>query len=136
MLENALDLKNEIDEKLMNFCLEEFKKETEIKKLKEKFNELNPIKNNIDLVDKYYRLEKENQAEIAEKVNEGSFWSSIKNINVIRGIAHKTEDNKNIFMMQNISSEIFIDKMYYVDPEKYSWEFEQFFRNETTNENL
>ncbi|HUC80955.1 MAG TPA: hypothetical protein VMR70_08570 [Flavisolibacter sp.] len=94
------------------------------KALKKKVKEFSPFENELELMEQFYRLEQEKNAEMMEKASERSFFSQIgKNISVIRGSGFNSELNKNIAMMGKMEFSRMMDQRYSINPEGYEWNF-------------
>ena len=99
----------------------EYEKEKDLKK---KVKEFSPFENELELMEQFYRLEQEKNAEMMEKASERSFFSEMaKNISVIRGSGFKSELNKTITMMGRMEYSRMIDQRYSINPEGYEWNF-------------
>ena len=92
----------------------------ELKKLKESIKDIDPIENERDLMELYYRLEREEQAKMMNKINEGegTFLQFVKNTVIVRGNAWKI-GNKEVSPLGNIESKILIDGNSYINPDLY-----------------
>ena len=94
------------------------------KESKSKIRELNPIENELENVDYFFRLEHEKNAELMEQAQSKSFLSMLaKNINIIRGSGFTSEGNSNISLMGQVGKSWLIDQRYSINPDKYEWHF-------------
>lgn len=99
----------------------QFKKDSE---MKNQIKEFNPIENELEYVDMFYRLEHEQQAEMMEQVQRSSIFAQLaKNISVIRGSGFNSETNKSIALMGTVGASRLIDRRYSMNPEAYEWNF-------------
>jgi len=92
----------------------------ELKQLKESIKDIDPVENESDLMQLYYRLEKEEQAKMMNKINEGegSFLQFVKNTTIVRGNSWKIGDRE-VSPLGNIESKMLIDGSSYLNPELY-----------------
>lgn len=93
----------------------------EIKKFKEEYNDLNPMKNERDLMDLYYRLEHEVHARIPKDINEdkNSFLYDVKNKVIVRAKSWKNEHSGEIQPLGYFESKMMIDSRAYKNPLVY-----------------
>lgn len=93
----------------------------EIKKFKEEYNDLNPMKNERDLMDLYYRLEHEVHARIPKDINEdkNSFLYDVKNTVIVRAKSWKNEHSGEIQPLGYFESKMMIDSRAYKNPLVY-----------------
>lgn len=91
-----------------------------LKKLKESLNDLNPFENERDLMDLYYRLEHEAQAEMMNEVNagKGTFMEMCKNTVIVRGNSWMFRDGE-ISALNKFESSMLIDGNSYLNPDLY-----------------
>ena len=131
MIETLLDLEKKEDLNFIAKIKAEFKKYEKYHELKGNLHELDPYKNEIDYLEKFYRIEQEHQAELMKKISEESFIRTIaKNIRILRGSGFKVEQNDNISMLGTYSTEFPVDRRYFLNPEKYNWELQEFYKPE------
>jgi hypothetical protein len=92
----------------------------ELKQLKESIKDIDPVENESDLMQLYYRLEREEQAKMMNKINEGegSFLQFIKNTTIVRGNSWKIGERE-VSPLGNIESKMLIDSSSYLNPELY-----------------
>lgn len=92
----------------------------ELKKIKEKNNDLNPFENERDFMNLYYRLEHELKAEMLRDVSKGkgTFMEMLRNVEIVRGNSFKS-DNKEILPLQKIESKVMLDKEAYKNPDLF-----------------
>lgn len=124
LVEKFIDVTKEKDTQLiesLNASYLIYKKE---KDAKSKIKELNPIENELENVDYFFRLEHEKNAELMEQAQSKSFLSMLaKNIHVIRGSGFTSEGNTNISIMGQVGKSWLIDQRYSINPDKYEWHF-------------
>ncbi len=92
----------------------------ELKKLKESIKDIDPIENESDLMELYYRLENEEKAKMMNKIHEGegTFLEFVKNTVIVRGNSWKIGDRE-VSPLGNIESKILIDGSSYLNPELF-----------------
>lgn len=100
----------------------------EIKKFKEEFNDLNPIKNERALMDLYYSLEHEVHAKIPKDINEdkNSFLYDVKTTVIVRAKSFKNEHSGEIRPLVHFESKMMIDSRAYKNPLVYEQNLENF----------
>ncbi len=99
----------------------------EIKKEKEKFNDLNPLENERDLIDLYYRLEGEGQAKLMKQSERSSFLGAFaKNVDIIRGHCWKQELDDEVRPLSTISVQQWIDTLAFKNPDLYEFNLKNF----------
>jgi len=91
-----------------------------MKKLKESIKDLDPVENEKDLMDLYYRLEREESAKMMDEVKKGkgTFMGMLKPVVVVRGNSIKY-NQKDPVRMAKIESRMLIDGNSYKNPDLY-----------------
>jgi hypothetical protein len=127
-LYNAIipELDAKLDKKLLNHLKKALAEYNKLKELKSRYNDLNPIENERELMDLYYRLEHENQAKIMQEGKKDGFSSLFKNVMIARGNAWKHDDKEQILPLQKIESSMLIDSNAYKNPIAYEQNLENF----------
>jgi len=122
-LEKNIDNTNEFLEPIKEYH-KEYQKYT---KNKEKYDDLNPLENERELMELYYRLENEQQAKLMKKVSEGenSFMSMMKSVTIVRGKSWKLQD-QSVTPLANIQHSTWIDYRRIADPISYEFMVKQF----------
>lgn len=121
---NYLDQNNENDKSLLESLNEAYVIYHHEQEEKNKINEFNPLQNELEYVELFFRLEQEKQAEMMEKAQSQTFIAQIaKNISVIRGGGFKSELNPEISIMGKFSSSRLLDQRYSINPDAYEWNF-------------
>ncbi len=92
----------------------------ELKKLKESIKDIDPIENERDLMELYYRLDREEQAKMMNKINEGegTFMQFVKNTVIVRGNAWKI-GSREISPLGNFESKMLVDGSSYLNPDLF-----------------
>lgn len=125
MVKPCLDLSSPRDQKLQSDLEEVLAQYLKEKDLKNSISEFDPAQNQASMMQLYFRLENEKQAEMIERTRGNSFFTQMgKTINVIRGNAFKTENNPTITKMSTVSTSMLVDQRYYIDPDYYEWTFQ------------
>lgn len=98
-------------------ALESYKR---LKGLKESINDLNPFENERDLMDLYFRLEKETQAKRMEEVYsmKGTFLEMAKNVDIVRGNSWKIGDRE-VSPLHKFESSMLVDSNSFLNPDLY-----------------
>lgn len=123
-----LDLSVQADIDLFESVSKAFEEYDDIKKRKAAIPELNPFNNDITILEKYYRIEHEYQAEQMNEAQDKSFMRAIgKEFGIVRGMAFKMESRPEISILNPYSSGIHIDRRSYIDADRYFWQVENFF---------
>jgi hypothetical protein len=93
---------------------------TKIRDNKKAHNDLNPLTNEKSLVQLYYNLEREKNAQSVEDINndEHSFLSQIKSVIIVRGNSWKIEE-KDISALGHVEASIPIDMRIYKNPDQF-----------------
>lgn len=96
--------------------------------LKKSIKDLDPTENERNLMELYYRLEHENQAQMMKNVNSDSntFLSMTKTMIIVRGWAFKSEDSEVITPLSLIESSLMIDNRAYKNPNNFEQNIENF----------
>lgn len=99
-----------------------------IKTLKKSIKDLDPTENERNLMELYYRLEHENQAQMMKNVNNdsNSFLSMAKTMVIVRGRAFKSEDSEAVTPLGLFESSIMIDNRAYKNPNNFEQNLENF----------
>lgn len=99
-----------------------------IKTLKKSIRDLDPTENERNLMELYYRLEHENQAQMMKNVNNdsNSFLSMTKTMVIVRGRAFKSEDSEAVTPLGLFESSIMIDNRAYKNPNNFEQNLENF----------
>lgn len=99
-----------------------------IKTLKKNIKDLDPTENQRNLMELYYRLEHENQAQMMKNVNNNSnsFLSMTKTMVIVRGRAFKSEDSEEVTPLGFFESSIMIDNRAYKNPNNFEQNLENF----------
>lgn len=94
----------------------------ELKKLKESIKDIDPIENEKDLMNLYYRLEREQQAKMMNQINKGenSFLQLIKSTIIVRGNSFKIGDRE-VSPLGHIESKILIDSEAFLNPDLFDY---------------
>jgi hypothetical protein len=105
-----------------------FDEYSKMREFKSKTKDLDPKENERNLMDLYYRLEHENQAQMMKNTDktENSFLSMIKNTTIVRGRAWKNDDSEAILPLGYIESSMMIDIRAYKNPTVYEQNLENF----------
>lgn len=108
------------DKKFLKPIKEALDNYIELKKLKESIKDIDPVENEGELMQLYYRLEREEQAKMMNKINEGegSFLQLVKNTIIVRGNSWKIGDRE-VSPLGNIESKMLIDGNSYLNPDLY-----------------
>ena len=124
LLKKHIDINAEADKKLFDTINQAYEVYLDEKERKNKIKELNPLENELDQIEMFFRLEHEKQAESMEEVQSKSVFAQIaKNISVIRGSGFNTEQNTNISIMGMVGASRLIDQRYSINPDKFEWDF-------------
>ncbi|MEO8235722.1 MAG: hypothetical protein ABI549_09940, partial [Flavobacterium sp.] len=99
-----------------------------IKTRKKSIKDLDPTENERNLMELYYRLEHENQAQMMKNVNNdsNSFLSMTKTMVIVRGQAFKSEDSEAVTPLGLFESSIMIDNRAYKNPNNFEQNLENF----------
>ncbi len=92
-----------------------------LRQLKESIKDIDPIENESDLMQLYYRLEREEQAKMMSKINkggEGSLMHLFKNTIIVRGNSWKIGDRE-VSPLGKIESKMLVDGSSYLNPDLY-----------------
>lgn len=91
-----------------------------LKEFKESLNDLNPYDNERELMDLYYRLEREAHAKIMNEAREGkgTFLEMLKTVTIVRGNSSMIREGE-ITPLAKIESSILVDGMSYRNPDLY-----------------
>lgn len=82
--------------------------------------ELDPIENERNLIDLYYRLEHESQAKLMnQREDRGGLSRLFKSVEIVRGRAWKTDGNDEVTPMALIQTSMMIDSRAYKNPVTY-----------------
>ncbi|WP_164973685.1 hypothetical protein [Flavobacterium sp. YO64] len=119
---------SKIDQDFLKPLEKALEKYLEIKKFKEEFNDLNPIKNERALMDLYYSLEHEVHAKIPKDINEdkNSFLYDVKTTVIVRAKSMKNEYSGEIRPLVHFESKMMIDSRAYKNPLLYEQNLENF----------
>ncbi len=98
---------------LLKKSLNEYKK---MREFKMKVKDLDPRQNEQDLMDLYYRLEHESQAQMMKEGNNRGFLSALRGVTVVRGKAFKSDDDKQIVPLQLFQSSLLMNGEAYKNP--------------------
>jgi hypothetical protein len=90
----------------------------QMKELKKSIKDLDPLENERDLMELYYRLEKEENLKLMSKTKKGSFMDMIKTVIIVRGNSMKHDDNVPT-PMAKIETSMLIDGSSYKNPDLY-----------------
>jgi len=135
LLEKLLDPTQETDKAILDEVTKELAVHRGHQDKKSALNELDPIKTEYDVIDKYFRVQQENLAELRRAASKKSIMSTIaKNISVIRGSAFKLEGNERISKMGAVGVSQRMDRRYFLNPDKYNWEFRNYFTSPQASE--
>lgn len=105
--------------------LDSYKK---LKNLKSNIKDLDPVVNERNLMELYYRLEHENQAQMMKNVSmdSNSFLSMTKTMIIVRGKSFKSEDSEIVTPLGLIESSLIIDNRAYKNPNNFEQNLENF----------
>jgi hypothetical protein len=124
MAKRFLDNSKESDQIILNKLEEATKEYVVDREERSQISELNPLLNELEYVEQYFRLEHEKQTEMTEQAQSKSVFAAIaKNIHVIRGKGFRSEESEGVSMMGDFEFSRLIDMRYYINPEKYEWQF-------------
>jgi hypothetical protein len=124
LVQKNLDLNNIIDKELLESLEKSYSIYNEENKLRNSIKEFNPLDNELEFVELFYRLELEKQAEHIEKAQAKSFMTYIaKTMHIIRGSGFNTEENGTISMMGTVGISRLVDQRYSINPDQYEWKF-------------
>lgn len=124
LVEKFIDVSQDTDKQMLKSLNDSYLVYKNEKESKSKIKEFNPIENERENVDYFFRLVYEKNAELMEQAQSKSFFSMIaKNINVIRGSGFTSEGNTNISLMGQVGKSWLIDQRYSINPDKYEWQF-------------
>ncbi|PQJ79394.1 hypothetical protein [Polaribacter porphyrae] len=98
-----------------------------LKNLKESINDLNPLDNEKELMDLYYRLEMEENAKMMDEAREGrgTFLEMTSKVIVVRGNSVKYDDREPM-PLARIEHSTLIDASSYLNPELYERKLNNF----------
>jgi hypothetical protein len=93
-----------------------------LKKLKESIEDLNPIENERDLMDLYFRLEAEERAKMMEEVShaKGTFLETAKSTVIVRGNSWMTIDGK-VNPLGLVETKMLVDGQSFLNPDLYEY---------------
>ncbi len=93
-----------------------------LKELKESINDLNPYENERDLMDLYYRLEHERNAQLMSEVNKGkgTFMEMAKSVIIVRGNSWMMNEGE-ISALGKYEKNMLIDRKSYLNPDLYEY---------------
>lgn len=124
MAKEYLDENNPEDSRLLqslNEAYSVYKKNIDARLL---VKELDPAENELPLLELFYQLEHEKQAEMMEQINRQSFFGQFaKNIHILRGNAFNSEINTTITPLGEVGTSRLIDRRHSINPEAYEWLF-------------
>jgi hypothetical protein len=118
------------DEKFLNplkNALNDYHKVTE---MKASINDLNPMENEHDLMNLYYRLEQEEKQKLMHKINndDNSFLSLAKTTVIVRGNSWKINDNE-VSPLGTFEKSMFLDMRMYKNPDLFDYNYRIFNSN-------
>ena len=93
--------------------------------LKGKINDLNPVENEKEFMNLYYRLEGETNRKMFNDANKGSFLNVVKETIIVRGNSWKIGDNE-VSQLGKIEKSIPIDLDMYKNPDLYDFQKNNF----------
>lgn len=102
----------------------------EMRKMKTTINDLNPAKNERDLMDLYYKLEHEEHQKMMYQVRDGgnSFSSIAKQVIIVRGNSWKIGDNP-VSLLGKVERSFVLDQKMFKDPDLFDYTH-HYFRSE------
>lgn len=103
-------------------ALADFKK---MRKLKETIKDIDPVENERELMNEYYRMEREQKTTIIRNAEKGSHFLSqlAKRVSVVRGNSFKIRD-KEPSVMQDVGYDLILDPIMFRNPDLYQFELE------------
>jgi hypothetical protein len=126
MVKKSCDENDTDDKAFMGLLEASFRDYNEEKKLRKSVNEFNPLLNELEYVQSYYRHEREYQAKLMQASGEkGIFNQLAKTVKVIRGNAFRSETNSQISVMGTISVSRLMDQRFNINPDLYEFNFKR-----------
>jgi hypothetical protein len=112
---------NKEDKDFLKPITEALEKYYELKELKASIKDLDPIENEKDLMELYYRLEREEQAKSMKNIDkgEGAFLQFFgKSVVIVKGNSSKIGDGR-IFPLATIQLSMLVDRNAYINPDLF-----------------
>ena len=110
------------DKEFMKPITEALNDYKELKKLKESIKDIDPFENEYELIQLYFRLEREEQAKMMNKIKEGegSFLHFAKSTTIVRGNSWKIGDRE-VTPLGKVEAQMLVDRSSYLNPDLYEF---------------